>query len=326
MEQAPKWLPYRVRNKIDQWRINWALRGMDRVPPMRADDADDADAEVFTLVCKRDLRLGALALKSLLHHRGTTRLCATVIDDGSLSQSDIAWLDRQIPNLRWQKNRDPQVLDHPLMKRMPMVSALYTDSSFPFVAKYIHPCLLNRTERVVLVDTDTAFFRSPDRLLDFCAGRTTAPLYLHDHQDESKVVPAAAKAAFDQLIEQARLPDRRFRLNHWMFNAGLLAFKPAQFDVEIGERYLAWLKTIPQSAQTGQMSIWFGPWTREQTIYLLMFGSGPEEAQPLGDDYWLGGAEDRVFNHFLRFYLVRKQCLDMLRGLIERLAREVGSR
>lgn len=322
MEQAPKWLPYRIRTKIDQMRINWALRGVDRIGPVPADEARGADAEVFTLVCKRDLKLAALSLKSLLHQRGSTRLCVTTINDGSLTAADIHWLDGQIPNLRWQCNRDPQVLASEMLRSMPLTRALYCEHSFPLMSKILHPLLFHRTDRVVLLDTDTAFFRPPSRLLDFCAGRTTAPLYMHDHQDESKVIPPETKPAFARLTEELALPKGRFRLQHWLFNSGLLAFKPADMDGGICERYLAWLNAAPANAKAGKMSIWFGPWTREQTIYMLMFASGPEAAQPLGDDYWLGGAEDRVFNHFLRFYLVRKSCLKMLRALMGKLEHE----
>lgn len=323
MNQAPRWLPYRLRKAVDQCRVNHALRGLDRVGPVIADDAQIAHAEVFMLVCKRDLKLSALALKSLLHQRGDTKLAVTAVDDGSLSAADRQWLDRHVPNVRWQTNRSEEVLASAVMKGMPHVSKLYRDSSFPLMSKIVHPFLFHRTRRVVLLDSDTAFFSSPTRLLDYCAGRMNSPLYMHDHQDESKVIPAETAPAFEALTETLALPSGRFRLKHWLFNSGLLAFRPDDLNLNLAERFLAWLSEAPPETMAGKMSIWFGPWTREQTIYMLMFASGPIEAMPLGDDYWLGGARDRVFNHFLRFYLVRKGCLDMLRGLIERLATEI---
>ncbi len=319
MEQAPQWLPYRLRMAVDQWRINRALRGLDRVGPTPADDAGTADAEVFMLLCRRDLRLGALAMKSLLHQRGEAKLAATVINDGSLSAADRAWFDRQIPNVRWQAGRDPQILNHPRMRGKTCVCNLYLEPTFPHMPKLVHPMLTGRVERVVVMDSDTCFFQPPEALIDFCMGRSSAPRYMHDHQDESQAVPAQVPEIFASLVESLPLREKRFRLKHWFFNAGLLAYRPAEFDFDVTERYLQWLAQAPPAISEGKQAIWFGSWTREQTMYLLMFAGGPVEAEPLGDDYWLGGAPGHVFNHFLRHYLVRKSCLDMLRSMIEQL-------
>lgn len=319
MEQAPQWLPYRLRMAVDQWRINRALRGLDLVQPVSADGPAGANAEVFMLLCRRDLRLGALAMKSLLHQRGEVKLAATVIDDGSLSAADRAWFDRQIPNVRWQISRDPQILSHPQMIKKSEACKLYLEPTFPHMPKLVHPMLTSRSERVVVMDSDTCFFQPPVALLDYCLGRTQAPRYMHDHQDESKAVPPEVPEIFASLVNSLPLREKRFRLKHWFFNAGLLAYRPADFDFDVTERYLRWLAQAPPAICEGKQAIWFGSWTREQTMYLLMFASGPIEAEPLGDDYWLGGAPGHVFNHFLRHYLVRKSCLDMLRGMIKRL-------
>lgn len=299
-----------------------ATRGIHRTPPIAADGADRAHAEVFTLVCRRDLYLAAIALKSLLIHREETRLAVTAIDDGTLTPAHRQWLLYHVPNLRWQFNRSAEMLERRELRESPRTRALYQDRAFPLMAKIIHPLLSCRTARVILLDTDTAFFRPPTRLLDFSTGRTDAPLYMHDHQNELQVIPEETQPLFQTLVRLLNLPDARFRLQHWLFNSGLLAFKPADFDLNIAERYLAWLDATDPRAKAGKMAIWFGPWTREQTIFMLMFASGPVEAQPLGDDYWLGGAKGHVFNHFLRHYLVRKSCLDMLGGIIRRLCDE----
>lgn len=322
MEQAPTWLPYRVRNAVDQWRVQHALRGLDRVGAVPADDAQDADAEVFILVCKRDLKLAALALKSLLHQRGETRLAVTAINDGSLTEADRAWFDRQVPNVRWQISRDPHISSHAQMRDKAHACKLYLQPGYPPMSKLVHPMLTARTERVVVMDPDTCFFRQPVALLDFCRAQTAAPRYMHDHQDESQAVPAQVPEIFASLVESLPLNEKRFRLKHWFFNSGLLAYRPAEFDFSVTERYLQWLAQAPPSTGEGKQAIWFGSWTPEQTMYLLMFASGPVEAEPLGDDYWLGGASGHVFNHFLRHYLVRKSCLQMLQGMIKRLQQE----
>ena len=182
--------------------------------------------------------------------------------------------------------------------------------------------LTARTRRVVVMDSDTCFFQQPKAILDYCRGTTDAPCYMHDHQDESKAVPSQVRELFATLIESLQLRDKRFKLGHWFFNAGLLTYCPDDFDLDITERYLQWLSQADSNIGTGKQAIWFGAWTREQTSYLLMFANGTIEAKPLGDDYWLGGAPGHVFNHFLRFYLVRSSCLNMLRDRIKQLPQQ----
>ena len=84
MQQAPTWLPYRLRNAIDQARINAALKIVDRTRPYPAVDHADADAQISMLMCKRDLRLGVVALKSLLRF-DDVRLAASFINDGTIT-------------------------------------------------------------------------------------------------------------------------------------------------------------------------------------------------------------------------------------------------
>ena len=314
MIQAPQWLPFRVRERWDTTRINAALRGLERTGPLPARTPAESAAEVHMLLCHRDVRLGVMALKSLLRF-SEARIAVTLTEDGSLSVEERAWVDRHVPGCRWlpQRSDDPRLVA--ALQTRPLLAALYR-SGFHFSCKLLHPVVLARCERVIVVDSDTAFFRRPDRLLDWSEGQGQAAWFLHDHQDEAINVPAETREAFAELQSLLTPPGRSWSMPYYFFNAGLLAYRPDQCDLDLGERYLEWRATASPRYRTGKSDLWFGDWTREQTIYQVMFALMDPPAQPLGADYHLGGDSGHIFNHFLRYYLTRESSLRMLRQLV----------
>ncbi len=276
------------------------------------------------LLCRRDLRIGVLAVKSLLRFRDTqdARWVVAFSDDGTLTADDRAWVDHHVPGaVWWSWPAADDAVPKALAGRWPRLEALYRSRYAP-VCKLLHPMFLARTERVLVLDPDTAFFARPDRLMRWARAEDDAarPLYLHDHQDESTQVPAEAQRAFAEL--QATFADvrRPWALKHRFFNSGLLAFAPAQLDLALAERYLDWQATLEPSRKQGKLAIWFGDWTPEQTCYHVMFALAQAPPEPLGDDYHLGGQPGHVFNHFLRHYLIQEPTLKRLAQLVESLA------
>lgn len=310
MISAPKFLPYRVRRAVDQVRINSALRGLERTAPCQA--AARADVELHMLLCRRDLRMGVLAAKSLLRFTEQT-LALALTDDGTLRAADRAWVDRHIPGARWLTwpASDPEL--KPGLAAYPHLAALY-GRPYPPVCKLVHPMLLARAKRVVVLDPDTAFFNRPHRLLSWVR-EGGGPCYLHDHQDEAVAVPQSVKQTFADLERAMALPGRSWCLPHRLFNSGLLAYERRDLSLATGEKYLAWWQGLPATQREGKAAIWFGPWTPEQTCYHVMFALAARPALPLGHDYHLGGEGGHVFNHFLRHYLVQSQTLRRLQTL-----------
>jgi hypothetical protein len=320
MIQAPTWLPYRVRQKWDDARIAWALRGLDRTPPRRGTPVERAAAELYVLLCRRDVRLGVLTVKSLLRFPDA-RLAVTLTSDGSLSEADRAWVDRHLPGCRWL----PRHADEPRVKAglepYPRLADVYYRSGYHPICKLVHPLLLARTERVIVVDPDTAFFRRPERLLRWAEGEGEHAWYLHDHQDEAVQVPAETREAMREIADRLTPPGQTWSMDYYFFNSGLLAYRPAQCDLRLTERYLEWRAGAPERYRTGKPGLWFGDWTPEQTSYLVMFALMTPASKPLGDDYHLGGDAGHVFNHFLRYYLVKPPTLRMLNRLVEECGR-----
>ncbi len=270
------------------------------------------------LLCRRDLALGVLALKSLLRFE-PDRLAVMVSDDGTLSPSDRQWVQRHVPNCGWLAwpARVP-VIEQAIAMR-PATASLYHGGRFPLICKVLHPIAAARCENVIVLDPDTAFFMPPRQLLQWVRGREHTPLYMHDRQDEAVTVTPQLRRSFNQLLPQVASSNHTYELAYWLFNSGLLAFEPSQLDLDIAERYFQWSKGHAYRDRRDRMSIWFGYWTREQTAYQFMFAAAEPRPQPFGDEYFLGGGSGYAFNHFLRHYLVRDETLDQLRELIEQL-------
>lgn len=314
-------LPYRVRHWLNQRRLAAALRGLDGTQPVPAASPDQASAEVFMLVCKRDLRIAVLALKSLLRF-SDGQLAVTVTNDGSLTEADQAWIQKHVPSHRWLNWHDPSLAESDALKDRPMLNKLYFSQYAP-VAKLVHPFAHRRVDRALVLDPDTAFFLKPERLEAWWTGRDPRPVYMHDLQDETKdtVVPPAANEAFERL--HAHLKQQDATIGEWgvhcrLFNSGLLAFDVNQVSLEIAEVYLQW-RSETELDTAGQMNIWFGQWTPEQSCYHVMFACAEPSPEPLGEDYWLGGASGHVFNHFLQHYLAREATHQQLATLIMKL-------
>jgi len=318
MKQAPPWLPSKIRRWIDQARINHAVRLVDRTRPYHAADPLSADAEVHMLLCRRDLRLGVLALKSLLRF-GNDRLAVTITDDGTLNQSHRQWVSRHLPGCCWLSWPTPHQDLSKALKDRPRLAALY-NSDYPPVNKMLHSMALARCDRIIVMDADTAFLKPPDRLLQWVRGDDPGGWYLHDHQDEDAMVPPEAREGFADLETTLNPHGRPWNLKHWLFNSGLLAIRPDTLNLDLAERYLEWLETIPKRYTIGLSgSIWFSQWTREQTCFHVMCALSEAPYKPLGEDYHLGGEAGHVFNHFLRLYLVQSDTLGMLRELVSQL-------
>ncbi len=308
-------LPYRLRYVVEQWRIRSALRGLSGTFPVSAGMPSKANTEVHLLLCKRDLQVGLLAIKSLLRH-ADGELAIAVTDDGTLSRQDREWVRTHVRGVHWWQRREADVVDR--LTDRPQLAALYQSDYAPS-AKLLHPMLLARCGRVIVMDPDTAFFAPPDRLLAWARGGGDCAWYLHDHQDEREAVPAMVEQAFDKLQCAVTTNGTEWSVRHRLFNSGLLAFRPSNLSLELAERYLSWREGIPAEYRQGKAAIWFGDWTPEQTCYHVMLALSRGGAKPLGDHYHLGGAEGHTFNHFLRHYLVQRPVLKRLRTLVTNL-------
>ncbi|MGH8570853.1 MAG: hypothetical protein ACREXU_23315, partial [Gammaproteobacteria bacterium] len=316
-DRVRRWLPHRIRNRWDQRRIEKALAPLQRTAPMASPDAASARAEVFMLLCRRDLWIGVLSIKSLLRYTDG-QLATTIIDDGSLGPAGQAVVDAHLPGCRWlHASALPSATADPLRGR-PRLTDLVL-GGFVFGPKLVFPRAHAKAAKAVLLDADTVFFRRPAILVDWLGDERGGALYLHDHRrDDHDEAPAEVTrqfAKFHALIGSAR----HWSLPHLYFNAGLLAFEPQRLDFDIAEAYLEWSSEVPRALQSGEPGIWFGHWTIEQTAYRLMYGYLDPAPRSFGREYRLEEPGDSVFCHFLREGLMRDEAIRRLQGVVAEL-------
>ena len=315
MLQAPSWLPYRARSAWDDRRINWAVRNISTTKATPACLPGSAAAEVYLLVCKRDLRIAAVTLKSLLRF-DDLRLAVTLTEDGSLDADDRSWLDTQIPGARWLPRRSDLPPISQALASFPHLAKLYASTYHP-ICKLLHPALLARTDRVIILDPDTAFFRRPDHIQRWVNGDLPGAFYLRDLQDETSQVPLEVREAFAKVAATVTPSNRQWGLRDYFFNSGLLMYRVSQLDLQVAEAYLEWRESAPVSLRQGKAGIWFGDWTPEQTCYLALFAVMDPPSVAFDHEYHLGGVDGFTFNHFLRHYLVKPETLNSLGRLIK---------
>lgn len=316
--QAPKWLPYRLSKRWDHARVVHAVRGLRKSQPLPVVAADSAQAEIHMLLCRRDAEIGVLALKSLLRFDETAWAVA-ITDDGSITPKQRNWINSQIPGCRWL----PRVvaderIDAGLADR-PRLQSLY-HSDYQPLRKLIHPLLLADCSKVLVLDPDTIFFRSPDRIAQWVANENAASLFLHDHQDQLENVPPETWEAFEELRQLLAPTVSNWSMPHCFFNSGLLAYSTQQCNLDNAELYLQWLSRASSRYKSGKPGLWFGPWTPEQTAYQVIFATMDPPAEPLGNEYRIGNKPGHVFNHFLWLQLVKPASLVMLKQVVLEIA------
>jgi hypothetical protein len=316
MVQAPAWLPYRVRTRWDHWRVLRAIAGIDGTPPVSAVPPASARAELHMLLCRRDVEIGVVAVKSLLRFRDVA-WAVTMTDDGSVTEAQRRWIDRHVRGVRWLPRVATGARLSAALAGRPRLSALY-ESTYQPLRKLLHPAVLSECSKVLVLDPDTLFSRRPDRLIDWALRDEPSSLFLHDHQDERATVPDATRRAFAELHERVGI-QRPWAMPYYFFNSGLLAYNTSQCDLDVAEAYLEWLEQAPPAYTQGVPGLWFGTWTPEQTAYQLIFATMSPAAEPFGDEYRIGKRPGFTFNHFLWLQLVAPSSLEMLRGAINEM-------
>lgn len=319
---APAWLGWRWRTRWDQHRIDSSIRRLDRTPPTPAGPPGAALADVHMLVCRRDLRMSVLALKSLMRF-APGRFAVTLTNEGTLSAADEAWVSRHVPGCRWLPRHLPEATLAPVFDGRPHLRALY-GTGFQLVCKLVHSFASPACERVIVLDPDTAFLAPPELLLHWLQGDDPHAYYMHGVPGRDGTIPREVWDGFAAITALGGCAPGQWRLDNHYFNSGLLLFRPAQCNLDHAEAFLRWRADEGTGLREGLPGIWFGDWTREQTAFLVMYALMDPPSRPLPEGYCLGPLREDSFNHFLREYMVHPDTLRRMARLVTEL--EAGGR
>ncbi len=144
-----------------------------KTPPLPVDP--EADTEVITLTCHRDLFLCLLAIKSL-HRAVSFSFRLTVIDDGSFTQRDLLLLQHHFPGLKIVRRQE---LNTKIRRQYGSKSKVYAYRDMPYIRKKAGIDLVTSADKILFVDSDVLFFgRSAE--LDQWQRQKNAAVFIQD--------------------------------------------------------------------------------------------------------------------------------------------------
>ena len=274
---------FKLPRRLKYFRALYYLRRAIKLPAIEV-ASTNFDAEVHMLVGKYHLYAAVAALKSFFLHSGLApRVGVTFHFDPSMRPRHERLLRRHFPgaDCLYFGKRDAR-LDTILNDR-PFCRGLY--DNHPLAPKLFRVPALCRSNRVILLDTDTLFYRRPDAIVDWVVGGSDTPMYL---DEKPGVAPhRALQLAYEALSQQMGFNCEQF----CYFNSGLLLFQPERIDYDLIERFLKF--------QAEQPNIHTGGWCIEQTAYMLNYVRWNDKIRFDTSDYACGTDPGQVFSHFL---------------------------
>jgi hypothetical protein len=192
---------YRIRNRAHYLKFSMQTSHLSDTRPLPCHP--DAPCDVHTMLCKADMQMYLIAIKSLLRFGGS--LAVTAHSDGTLDSADIALLQTHIPGIRLVL---PEQADAFATKRLGADSFLWKwrnhDASY---RRVIDTELWSRAPRRIIMDSDILVLGWPPVLSEWIA-RGGPPLLLG--QPQPLAAPALDQSApsneFIQTVFMRRLP------------------------------------------------------------------------------------------------------------------------
>jgi len=267
----------------------------------------DAKTEVHSVIPHRYIYAYLVAIKSLLQYHAD--LSVVVHDDGSLTKADKALLAFHLPGCKVIDRLDADAafdsLNNPFLSK---VRNSYT--SYIKLFDTIHSC---KSERIIVIDSDTLFLKRPDAIIDWIenGGKPwyhTAPLGGMKRKEltKQKSQPSTGKQAAQEKdhiqtlimknIDNINITlEKNYNIEQG-FCAGFIGYDSTTIKLdELNELFLLLHKKFDDK---------IFKWGAEQTVHGLALGAKGAEALPI-DDYFVFTqknadlAKDATFVHFV---------------------------
>ncbi|MCG8566764.1 MAG: hypothetical protein MI747_16965 [Desulfobacterales bacterium] len=173
---------YNIRHQILYTKFNLLTAGILNTPPMESVDESHARFSIHTTVCKRDLQLYLLAIKSFISFvKGG---CIHVHSDGSLEERDQELLRSHIPGICiiTPEEAAQRAKEH-LSPFLQKVRGYYIS-----LASQLDMILWSKTDYHIKMDCDILTLNSPEFILQWLK-EGTSPFIISDHITEKKTPP-----------------------------------------------------------------------------------------------------------------------------------------
>jgi len=306
-------LPSRLRDGLADRRAWRYLAAAEQLPPL-AVASEDLAAEVHMMLSGYHIIRALVALRTFYHHTALAETVGAMIHcDGTVSSAQKDYLLEQFPGVQFvdypsSDNRLTRVLaPRPCCLRNYRLGI----SRQP---KLLHPSVFARADKIILLDSDVAFYARPQRIMEWVSGVDPSPAYLVNWDQEASIpssLPEIFATSFGSLTSH-RGP---FQIRHYCFDTGLLLYSRRRLSLDIVEDYYRWQASSP--ARKAPQMHWFHDEMLERTAYMLNFAAW-EDARPFGREYVVGSAPADVCNHFTNGgYYKEKSLLRMYEAVHE---------
>ncbi|MDD5390170.1 MAG: hypothetical protein PHD37_12540 [Gallionellaceae bacterium] len=235
---SEKRIPWWLSQRLAKYHIEVLRRIHDRLieaTPCLVTNQDDLDFEIHALLGTRHVGMCLWAVKSFLHCAGK-RYAVVLHDDGSLTDGDIAKLQRHLVGVRIFRKPEadsliaPRVANYSHVFKYRFGQLGETDwgrRMSIFSLKLIDFNLLENASKVLVLDTDVLFFKRPDEIIAWIDDKNTREtLYCHEYY--RPVLNANQSVVGFARKEEAPLG----------FNSGLICLDQGAFDLPVFEDWL----------------------------------------------------------------------------------------
>lgn len=166
--QSNPGLPFRKLARAIYWRLRVSPRSFYRsfkpvnsTRPLKCNPA--AQTELHTLTCHEHVFMYITAIKSLL--RFVSELAVVVHDDGSLTEQDIATIERHIVGIKVIRRSEADEIVGKLLAPF-LRTAAYRAAVINSLELTDHALLASR-DKVIITNSDTLFLRRPSELIEW---------------------------------------------------------------------------------------------------------------------------------------------------------------
>lgn len=159
-------LPWRYYDKVRGIKFKFSAKKIIKTPPFPLDT--DSDVEIHMLLNKNYIYMGLFTLKSFL--RFYNKINVTIHGDGSLNSKSKKILEKHIPGIRIINLKDANKLMQgidPLLTHVKKNVSTYFYTHPITTIKWTDFALLSKCDRMILLDSDTLFFKKPKEIIDW---------------------------------------------------------------------------------------------------------------------------------------------------------------
>lgn len=221
------------------------------------------DAGITTLICHHDIDQFIISFHAFLYSLNRLLPC-TVFEDGSLTERDIARLEKKIRNVTIIPKYRADTDICRILADYPSCLAFRRTLNYPYNQKLFDPVLLTKYTKIIYFDPDVLLLHRPDRVIRWLADRHEYSLYARHRAYEDFFRPHVEP--YSTLL--IRMFHERWNgKSDYYFNSGFLCLTRRLYKLSRLEVLIYYIR------KTGLDKTW----VPEQCLWATLFAESPAE-------------------------------------------------